>query len=211
MSNAIPRKHAVEQVRRVAQLIPGRIVDDAEIEFVHNLPPSSRGSGGLGRNGVTFLCQGSAAREGGGATSEGSFGNYVTEDANGLPRQETAGLARQAGPADLPRQKRAAGPGRPAWVLERGRDTSLALQDHGFDVIRTADIEGAIRSLSDGAFPASITACCGLRATRTRPPSQLARQGQGRRRQGSGLWPARPTVETTASTADDRRPPACST
>ena len=46
MSNASPRARAVEQGRRIAQIILERIVNDAEIAVVPNLPASSRGSGG---------------------------------------------------------------------------------------------------------------------------------------------------------------------
>ena len=61
MRNASPRTYVVEQGHRVAQLILERIVNDAEIAVVPNLPPSSRGSGGFGHAGVASLCQGSAA------------------------------------------------------------------------------------------------------------------------------------------------------
>ena len=64
MSNASPRTRVVEQGRRVALLIQERMVNDAEIAVVPNLPPSSRGSRGFGRAGMTFLGRGSAARGG---------------------------------------------------------------------------------------------------------------------------------------------------
>ena len=101
---------------------------------------------------MAFLSADSTTGEGGSIAAQEQTGNHVA-GCPALAHQENAGPTHPVGPADLSRQKRAEGPGRPAWVLERGRDTTPAPQDQGFDVIRSTDFQAAVESLSNGTFP----------------------------------------------------------